>query len=196
MNLTLKEVYMQNCVACHGASGKGTIPGAPDFTDSNGVLMKSDKALLEHMATNHQNPGIARTMPPKGGNPNLTNQELKESLTYIRKTFGKKSASIINPVMGGDKSSSKTNEASLKNKLNEVQSVKPSTQESLQHFSANAARGASAWATTCSTCHNARSPSSLSPEQWHTVMLHMRRQANLTGQQTRDILMFLKNSCQ
>lgn len=39
-------IYAQTCVACHGADGKGTIPGVPDFTSEDSPLAKSDTELL------------------------------------------------------------------------------------------------------------------------------------------------------
>lgn len=56
------------------------------------------------------------------------------------------------------------------------------------------ARGANEWADNCGQCHNAREPAELSDDQWHVVVTHMRIRANLTGQETRDILAFLQSS--
>lgn len=194
--LTGKQVYMQNCVACHGATGKGTIPGAPDFTDSKGVLTKSDQALLRYIDTMLQNPGQTRTMPVKGGNPNLTDQEIKDSLSYIRQSFGKQTSSTVATAPGNNKIQNQDVQTSVKKRLDENTHLNSSTKEISKQLSENIALGASAWASACSGCHNARNPTSLSGAQWHTVMLHMRRQANLTAKQTRDILQFLQNSSQ
>jgi mono/diheme cytochrome c family protein len=56
------------------------------------------------------------------------------------------------------------------------------------------ARGANEWSDNCGQCHNAREPAELSDDQWHVVVIHMRIRANLTGQETRDILAFLQSS--
>jgi cytochrome c5 len=82
-------IYHQTCIACHGANGKGAIPGAPDFTSKNGPLSKSDALLLQHIENGFQTPGSPMAMPPRGGNPKLTNDDLKNALSYIRSTFGK-----------------------------------------------------------------------------------------------------------
>ena len=82
-------VYHQTCIVCHGATGKGAVPGAPDFTSKNGPLNKSDALLLQYIENGHQSPGSPMAMPPRGGNPKLTNQDLKNALSYIRNTFGK-----------------------------------------------------------------------------------------------------------
>lgn len=44
-----KAIYNQTCISCHGADGKGTLPGAPDFTLLKGPLAQSDDvANTEH----------------------------------------------------------------------------------------------------------------------------------------------------
>ncbi len=54
--------------------------------------------------------------------------------------------------------------------------------------------GAQLWAQNCGHCHNIRSPSSQSDAQWEVVMLHMRVRANLTAEEHKAILAFLKSS--
>jgi len=83
-----KEVYSQTCVACHGANGKGAIPGVADFTDENGSLSKSDAELIKNITDGFQSPGSFMAMPPKGGNPGLAEADIKAVLAYLRKTFG------------------------------------------------------------------------------------------------------------
>ncbi len=54
--------------------------------------------------------------------------------------------------------------------------------------------GAQLWAQACGHCHNIRSPSSYSDAQWDVVMLHMRVRANLTAEEHKQILAFLKSA--
>lgn len=193
--LSGQAVYTQSCIACHGASGRGAVPGAPDFTSKNGPLNKSDKILLEHIINGYQSPGSPMAMPPKGGNPKLTDDDLKNSLNYIRRKFEQKTSMQNKPSI---KVASNTGIVSLKETKN-LKNNKTSTEAILPvspEETASIARGAQAWAVTCSGCHNARSPNEFSSEQWHTIMQHMRVQAHLTGKQTRDMLKFLQNSSQ
>lgn len=88
--LTGKEVYTQTCIACHGANGQGTVPGAANFTQENGPLSKTDKVLLDHIINGFQSPGSPMAMPARGGNPKLTDDDIKSALQYIRDSFGKK----------------------------------------------------------------------------------------------------------
>jgi hypothetical protein len=71
------------------------------------------------------------------------------------------------------------------------------TNKSSTEVSAGAARpeksGAQLWAENCVRCHNIRSPGSLSPAQWEVAMMHMRVRANLTPEEHKKILEFLKS---
>ena len=85
---TGKVVYSQTCIACHGAGGKGMIPGVRDLTASDGALAKSDEELVKNISDGFQTPGSAMAMPPKGGNPTLTEEDVKAVLAYLRFKFG------------------------------------------------------------------------------------------------------------
>ena len=84
-----KSIYEDNCVACHGINGKGSLPGMPDFTDKNGRLSKSDSELLSNIITGFQSPGSSMPMPPRGGNNQLSDADLNAALDYIKKSFAK-----------------------------------------------------------------------------------------------------------
>ena len=56
------------------------------------------------------------------------------------------------------------------------------------------AGGAQLWARNCGHCHNIRSPNSYSEAQWDVAMLHMRVRANLTAEEHKQILTFLKSA--
>jgi len=83
-----KEVYQQTCIACHGVEGKGAFAGVPDFTDPKGRLSKSDEELLKNVMNGFQTPGSPMAMPPRGGNGNLTDGDLRNVIKYLRSEFG------------------------------------------------------------------------------------------------------------
>lgn len=88
-NRSGKAIYQQSCIACHGENGKGAIPGVLDITGKNSPLLKhSDAVLLKRIEEGFQGPGSTMAMPPKGGNPNLTHEEIKSVLLYMKQTFG------------------------------------------------------------------------------------------------------------
>jgi len=84
-----KSIYENNCVACHGINGKGSLPGMPDFTGENGRLSKSDSELLSNVITGFQSPGSLMPMPPRGGNSQLSDGDLNAALEYIKELFPK-----------------------------------------------------------------------------------------------------------
>ena len=79
-----QAIYQQNCVACHGSNGKGALPGVPDLATH---LTKSDSVLFQHIKNGFQDSGSSMAMPPKGGNSNLSDDDVKQVLAYIKKTF-------------------------------------------------------------------------------------------------------------
>lgn len=81
------EVYHQTCVACHGADGKGAIPGAPDFTKSGGVLSHSEDLLEQRVENGFHSRGSPMSMPAKGGNPTLTEDDIRDVLVYMQSAF-------------------------------------------------------------------------------------------------------------
>jgi cytochrome c5 len=83
-----KAIYSQTCIACHGADGKGAIPGVADFTAKDSPLSKSDPELLTNVSEGFQSPGSFMAMPPKGGNPGLTEEDVRAVLDYLRAEFG------------------------------------------------------------------------------------------------------------
>ena len=87
--LSGKDIYSQTCVACHGANGKGAIPGTPNFTKASGPLSKSDDELMHNISAGFQSPGSAMAMPAKGGNPDLNATDVRAVLDYMRESFGK-----------------------------------------------------------------------------------------------------------
>lgn len=83
-----KEIFSTTCIACHGANGKGAIPGVADFTKADGPLAKSDETLFVSIRDGLVTPGKPLSMPPKGGNPTLSDEDIQAVLAYVRKTFG------------------------------------------------------------------------------------------------------------
>ncbi|MHB1213970.1 MAG: c-type cytochrome [Thiobacillus sp.] len=82
-----QAVYNGTCIACHGGDGTGSLPGVPDLTGKAGLLSQDDAVLLGRMADGFQSPGSSMAMPPKGGNPALTDADLSAVLTFMRHAF-------------------------------------------------------------------------------------------------------------
>ncbi len=82
-----KALYATTCIACHGAKAQGAIPGVPDLA-KNGSLAKSDAELTASILNGFKSKGSTLAMPPKGGNPNLTAEDAKALVVYLRALAG------------------------------------------------------------------------------------------------------------
>jgi cytochrome c5 len=75
-----QQVYQAGCVACHGAG----IAGAPKLGDKGqwGKYIAKGLDTLYASAVNGVQ-GSAGVMPPKGGNPALSDAEVKAAVDYM-----------------------------------------------------------------------------------------------------------------
>lgn len=83
-----KQLYMQSCSACHGADAKGMPNLGKDMTGSEFIKGLTDDELLEFIKKGRAVDDPLNTtrvpMPPKGGNPGLKDDQLREIIGYIR----------------------------------------------------------------------------------------------------------------
>ena len=83
-----QEAFATTCVACHGPAGEG-VPGlGKDMTSSEFIAEKSDDELVAFIKVGRDpsdplnSTGVA--MPPKGGNPALSDEDLQDIVAFIR----------------------------------------------------------------------------------------------------------------
>ncbi|MCO5182618.1 MAG: c-type cytochrome [Anaerolineae bacterium] len=80
--------FNEVCIACHGPGGEGVEGLGKPFTTSDFVTSQSDAELLAFVKVGRPVGDPANTtgidMPPKGGNPALTDQQLMDIIAYIR----------------------------------------------------------------------------------------------------------------
>ena len=82
------KIFATACVACHGPEGKGVTGLGKDLTTSEWVGEQTDAQLVEFIkvgrdATHPLNTtGVA--MPPKGGNPAMSEQEIADIVAFVR----------------------------------------------------------------------------------------------------------------
>ena len=81
------RTYARTCRSCHAGDGAGSFPGVPDLTDPSGPLSRDPNDLLTRVIAGIQTPGGAMVMPPRGGDPSLSDAALADVLTYMRRTF-------------------------------------------------------------------------------------------------------------
>jgi disulfide bond formation protein DsbB len=83
-----QQLFTQSCVSCHGPDAKG-LPGlGKDMTTSAFIKAQSDAQLLDFIKKGRPVGDPANTtkvdMPPKGGNPALTDTQLMDIIAFIR----------------------------------------------------------------------------------------------------------------
>lgn len=83
-----RQLFSQSCVACHGADAKG-LPGlGKDMTTSPFIKGQSDAQLVDFLKKGRPVSDPANTtkvdMPPKGGNPALTDAQLADIVAFVR----------------------------------------------------------------------------------------------------------------
>ncbi len=86
------EIYNGTCIACHGAGGVG-IPGlGKPLTTSDFAVGLTDAELLAFLKVGRPSDDPLNTtgilMPPRGGNPSLTDADLLDVIAYVRSING------------------------------------------------------------------------------------------------------------
>lgn len=81
------QLYMQNCMVCHADDGSGAMPGVSDLTENIAWLTIDEGSLLSKLKQGIQKKGATMSMPAKGGNPDLTDDDLRGMIRYMRQTF-------------------------------------------------------------------------------------------------------------
>ena len=83
-----KAAYARTCTACHGPDAKGVTGLGKDLTTSEFVASKSDAELKEFIITGRPASDPLNStrvdMPAKGGNPSMTDQDLKNIVAFLR----------------------------------------------------------------------------------------------------------------
>jgi cytochrome c5 len=85
-----EQLYIASCVACHGADAKGVPALGKSLhpSDSEFVRVSSDEELFEFIKVGRQpdhplnTTGVA--MPPKGGNPALSEEGIHDIVAWMR----------------------------------------------------------------------------------------------------------------
>ena len=76
------SVYEQNCMVCHGEG----VAGAPRLGEINAWkerLPKGMDAMVKTVIEGVQ--GYSGVMPPRGGNPDLSDDQIREAVKYMVK---------------------------------------------------------------------------------------------------------------
>lgn len=87
-----KAIFKKTCVACHGENGKGIENLGKDWTVSAFIANSSDDELVEFLKVGRtlDDPMSAgkAIMPPKGGDPTLSDDDLHNVVKFMRTLQG------------------------------------------------------------------------------------------------------------
>ncbi len=89
-------VYTGLCISCHQADGAGSSNKNPSLIKTRGVLGNKRDLIECIIKGNYQHAEIEgqkfqHTMPP---HPELTDTEIANVLTYVRRSFGNKASAV------------------------------------------------------------------------------------------------------
>lgn len=83
-----QKTFTGTCSACHGEEGKGLPNLGKDFTTSEFVREKTDQEMIDFLKVGRPSGDPLNTtgvdMPPKGGNPSLTDDQLLNVVAFVR----------------------------------------------------------------------------------------------------------------
>lgn len=82
------KIYATVCIACHGPDAKGVTGLGKDLTTSEWIAQQTDEQLIEFIKRGRDTGDPLNTtgvaMPPRGGNPAMTDQEIADIVAYLR----------------------------------------------------------------------------------------------------------------
>lgn len=83
-----KQLFERSCLACHGEGGVGLENLGKPLVGTEFMRNISDAELLAFIKTGRSTDDPANTtgvaMPPKGGNPALTDEQIEAIIAYLR----------------------------------------------------------------------------------------------------------------
>jgi disulfide bond formation protein DsbB len=83
-----QQQFTMTCSACHGPAGEGIAGLGKDLTTSEFVSGQADAELIDFIKVGRDPSDPLNTtgigMPPKGGNPALTDEDLQDIVSFMR----------------------------------------------------------------------------------------------------------------
>jgi disulfide bond formation protein DsbB len=83
-----QTLFTGTCSSCHGPDAKGIAGLGKDLTTSTWVAEQTDAQLVEFIKTGRPATDPLNTtgvdMPPRGGNPALTDSDIEDIVAYVR----------------------------------------------------------------------------------------------------------------
>jgi disulfide bond formation protein DsbB len=83
-----EDIFSSTCSTCHGPDGTGIEGLGKDLHNNAFVAGLSDDEMLDFLntgrAADHPDNDTGVAMPPKGGNPSLSDDDLLDVVAYVR----------------------------------------------------------------------------------------------------------------
>jgi disulfide bond formation protein DsbB len=83
-----QTLFAGTCSACHGPDATGVVGLGKDLTTSTFVAERTDTELVAFIKTGRPSSDPLNTtgidMPPRGGNPALTDEDLLDIVSFLR----------------------------------------------------------------------------------------------------------------
>lgn len=83
-----EQLFTQSCSACHGPDATGLPNLGKDLTSNEFIQSQSDEELLSFVKqgrpSSHPDNTTGIDMPPKGGNPALTDEQIFDIIAFLR----------------------------------------------------------------------------------------------------------------
>lgn len=89
-----RTIFLQVCATCHGPRGEGVVGSGKSLHDNAFINARDDAALVEFLKVGRQPWEPDNTtkvqMPPRGGDPRLKDDDLRDVAAYVRELSGGK----------------------------------------------------------------------------------------------------------
>src|SRR6478752_4346818 len=148
-NLTGEQVYGQVCKTCHDAGLAGA-PKSGDKAQWTARIAEGEKTLVQHAVAGFQ--GKAGVMPPKGGNTDLTDDEVHRAVVYLANQVGagwKEPA----PTAAAAAPPAKSPAAAVPAAVASTSTASPPAAAAAPAAPGGAADGKGVYEKTCAVCH-------------------------------------------
>ena len=148
-NLTGEQVYGQVCKTCHDAGLAGA-PKSGDKAQWTARIAEGEKMLVQHAVAGFQ--GKAGVMPPKGGNTDLTDDEVHRAVVYLANQVGagwKEPA----PTATAAAPAAKSPAAAAPAAVTSTSTATPPSAAAAPAATGGAADGKGVYEKTCAVCH-------------------------------------------
>ena len=154
-NLTGEQVYGQVCKTCHEAGLAGA-PKAGDKAAWTARIAQGEKTLVQHAIAGFQ--GKAGVMPPKGGNTELTDDEVQRAVVYLGNQVGagwKEAAATSAAAPPAEKAPAAASPAAVAAASPPAASAPPVAAAAAPPAAGAKADGKAVYEKTCAVCHAA-----------------------------------------